>query len=139
MQAVIKAYDVRGLVGEQIDEDFVRDVGAAFGALIRGEGATDAVVGHDMRPSSPELVQALSSGITARGIDVITIGLASTDGLYYASGALDLPGAMFTASHNPAQYNGIKLCRAGARPGPLPAADTPPQRQPGRAESETRP
>ena len=74
------------------------------------------VVGYDMRPSSPELSAAFADGVAETGIDVIIIGLASTDQLYYASGALDLPGAMFTASHNPAQYNGIKMCRAGARP-----------------------
>ncbi|MBS4101499.1 phosphomannomutase/phosphoglucomutase [Tsukamurella paurometabola] len=116
VQAVIKAYDVRGLVGEQIDEAFVRDVGAAFGALIRGEGATDAVVGHDMRDSSPSLSAAFAEGVTAQGVNVTLIGLASTDELYFASGLLDRPGAMFTASHNPAAYNGIKLCRAGAKP-----------------------
>jgi len=74
------------------------------------------VVGHDMRPSGPDLVAAFADGVTSRGVDVVEIGLASTDGLYYAAGSLDLPGAMFTASHNPAQYNGIKLCRAGASP-----------------------
>ena len=117
LAAFVKAYDVRGTVPDQLNVDVVWALGAAFAEVIaEAEGAEAVVVGHDMRPSSPELVQALSSGITARGIDVITIGLASTDGLYYASGALDLPGAMFTASHNPAQYNGIKLCRAGARP-----------------------
>ncbi|GAA1075474.1 phosphomannomutase/phosphoglucomutase [Tsukamurella spumae] len=116
VQAVIKAYDVRGIVGEQIDEAFVRDVGAAFGALIRGEGATAAVVGHDMRDSSPSLSAAFAEGVLAQGVDVTLIGLASTDELYFASGLLDRPGAMFTASHNPAAYNGIKLCRAGAKP-----------------------
>ena len=114
---LVKAYDVRGTVPDQIDVDVVWALGAAFAEVVaEAEGARAVVVGHDMRPSSPELVRALAAGITARGIDVITIGLASTDGLYYASGALGLPGAMFTASHNPAQYNGIKLCRAGARP-----------------------
>ncbi|GAB3133253.1 phosphomannomutase/phosphoglucomutase [Tsukamurella serpentis] len=116
VQAVIKAYDVRGLVGEQIDEDFVRDVGAAFGHLIAAEGSTAAVVGHDMRDSSPSLSAAFAEGLTAQGVNVTLIGLASTDELYFASGLLDCPGAMFTASHNPAAYNGIKLCRAGAKP-----------------------
>ncbi|MFN3602522.1 MAG: phosphomannomutase/phosphoglucomutase [Dietzia sp.] len=116
VRAVIKAYDVRGVVGEQIDEDFVREVGAAFARLMRSEGADTVVVGHDMRDSSPALSQAFGAGVTAQGLDVVTIGLASTDQLYYASGLLDCPGAMFTASHNPAQYNGIKLCRAGAKP-----------------------
>ncbi len=116
VKAVIKAYDVRGLVGEQLDEAFVRDVGAAFGALMREEGASSIVVGHDMRDSSPALSQAFGAGVLAQGLDVVTIGLASTDELYFASGVLDRPGAMFTASHNPASYNGIKLCRAGAKP-----------------------
>ena len=115
---VIKAYDVRGLVGEELDAAFVRDVGAAFARLVLGEGggATGVVVGRDMRDSSPELAAAFAEGVGAAGLDVTDIGLASTDMLYYAAGALDAPGAMFTASHNPAAYNGIKLCRAGASP-----------------------
>ena len=116
VRAVIKAYDVRGLVGEQIDEDFVRETGASFARLMRSEGAGAVVVGYDMRASSPGLSRAFAEGVTAQGLDVVTIGLASTDQLYYASGLLDCPGAMFTASHNPSQYNGIKLCRAGAKP-----------------------
>ena len=107
---VIKAYDVRGLVGEEIDEDFVRDVGGAFARLMRDENATKAVIGHDMRDSSPSLAEAFADGVVAQGLDVVRIGLASTDQLYFASGLLDCPGAMFTASHNPAAYNGIKLC-----------------------------
>lgn len=115
---VIKAYDVRGLVGEEIDESFVRDVGAAFARLVRDATppATQIVVGYDMRASSPGLAEAFAEGVTAQGLDVVRIGLASTDQLYFASGRLDCPGAMFTASHNPAAYNGIKLCRAGAKP-----------------------
>ncbi|NLG56759.1 MAG: phosphomannomutase/phosphoglucomutase [Rhodococcus sp.] len=116
VNAVIKAYDVRGVVGEQVDAEFVGEVGGAFARLVRGEGATTVVVGHDMRDSSPELVDAFAAGVTAQGLDVQLIGLASTDQLYFASGLLDCPGAMFTASHNPAQYNGIKLCRAQAKP-----------------------
>ncbi|MHA3023207.1 phosphomannomutase/phosphoglucomutase [Mycobacterium sp. BMJ-28] len=129
VNAVIKAYDVRGLVGEQIDEAFVRDVGGAFARLVRdeasggersdpghGSGATQVVIGHDMRSSSPSLSEAFAEGVIAQGLDVVRIGLASTDQLYFASGMLDCPGAMFTASHNPAAYNGIKLCRAGAKP-----------------------
>ena len=116
VRAVIKAYDVRGLVGEQIDEDFVREVGGSFARLMRSEGADTVVIGHDMRDSSPPLSAAFADGVTAQGLNVVTIGLASTDQLYYASGLLDCPGAMFTASHNPAAYNGIKLCRAGAKP-----------------------
>ena len=83
---------------------------------MRAEGATRVAVGYDMRPSSPSLATAFAEGVTAQGLDVVRIGLASTDQLYFASGLLDCPGAMFTASHNPAAYNGIKLCRAGAKP-----------------------
>ncbi|MFF0528832.1 phosphomannomutase/phosphoglucomutase [Nocardia amikacinitolerans] len=116
VNAVIKAYDVRGVVGEQIDAQFVRDVGASFARLMRGEGANRVVIGHDMRESSPALAAAFADGVRAQGLDVVHIGLASTDQLYFASGRLGCPGAMFTASHNPAQYNGIKLCRANALP-----------------------
>lgn len=116
VNAVIKAYDVRGVVGEQIDGEFVKDVGAAFARLMRAEGATRVVIGHDMRESSPELAAAFADGVLGQGLDVVHIGLASTDQLYFASGDLDCPGAMFTASHNPARYNGIKLCRAKALP-----------------------
>ena len=113
---VIKAYDVRGLVGDQITTDFVRAVGQSFGRLMRSEGALSVVVAHDMRDSGPELVDAFAEGVVAQGLNVVNIGLASTDEMYCASGLLQMPGAMFTASHNPAAYNGIKLCRAGARP-----------------------
>ena len=113
----IKAYDVRGVVPDQLDERVAAAIGAAFAQVIAiPEGAPGIVVGHDMRPSSPALSRAFAEGVAARGLQVSLIGLCSTDGLYYASGATGLPGAMFTASHNPAQYNGIKLCRAGARP-----------------------
>src|SRR6478672_9225722 len=113
----IKAYDVRGLVPEQLSEPVATAIGSAFAQVVAGpEGASSIVIGHDMRPSSPDLARAFAVGAAAHGLDVTLIGLCSTDGLYYASGALDLPGAMFTASHNPAQYNGIKLCRSGARP-----------------------
>ena len=115
VQHVIKAYDVRGLVGEEIDEQFVSEVGAAFARLVRAD-ATQVAVGHDMRASSPSLCEAFAEGLVSQGLDVVRIGLASTDQLYFASGLLDCPGAMFTASHNPAAYNGIKLCRAGAKP-----------------------
>lgn len=116
VNAVIKAYDVRGVVGDQIDARFTRDVGASFARLMRAEGATRVVIGHDMRESSPELAAAFAAGVTAQGLDVTHIGLASTDELYFASGRFGCPGAMFTASHNPARYNGIKLCRANALP-----------------------
>jgi phosphomannomutase len=113
---VIKAYDVRGLVGEELDEGFVADIGGAFARLVGDEGAHLVVIGHDMRSSSPSLAAAFADGVASQGLDVVRIGLASTDQLYFASGLLDCPGAMFTASHNPATYNGIKLCRAGAKP-----------------------
>lgn len=113
---VIKAYDVRGLVGDEIDESFVGDIAAAFARMVRDEGATQVVIGHDMRASSPSLAAAFADGAASQGLDVVRIGLASTDQLYFASGLLDCPGAMFTASHNPSAYNGIKLCRAGAKP-----------------------
>jgi phosphomannomutase len=113
----VKAYDVRGLVPEQLNVDVAWALGEAFAQVVAApEGAHAVVIGHDMRPSSPELASAFAAGVTSHGLDAVVIGLASTDGLYYASGALDLPGAMFTASHNPAAYNGIKFCRAGARP-----------------------
>jgi phosphomannomutase len=114
LAAVVKAYDVRGLVDEQLDADLVRCLGAAAGHVLADGGRF--VIGHDMRPSSPDLVDAFADGLCASGVDVVEIGLASTDQLYFASGVLDAAGAMFTASHNPAAYNGIKLCRAGAVP-----------------------
>lgn len=117
LQDFIKAYDVRGLVPEQLSPTVATALGSAFAqVVVLPEGATAMVVGHDMRPSSPELSRAFAAGAAAHGVDVTMIGLCSTDGLYYASGARSVPGAMFTASHNPAAYNGIKLCRAGARP-----------------------
>jgi phosphomannomutase len=116
VRSVIKAYDVRGLVGKEIDEDFVADVAAAFARLIRAEGGKQVAIGYDMRESSPALAEAFGAGVTAQGLDVVRIGLASTDQLYFASGFLGCAGAMFTASHNPAAYNGIKLCRDGAKP-----------------------
>lgn len=113
---IIKAYDVRGIVGEDIDEEFVSDVGAAYATILRGEGESRIAVGHDMRPSSPALAAAFARGASGRGLNVIDLGLTSTDELYFAAGTLRCAGAMFTASHNPARYNGIKLCRAGATP-----------------------
>ena len=113
----IKAYDVRGLVPQQLNDAVAFAIGSAFARVVaRPDGATSIVVGHDMRESSPGLSRSFAAGAAAHGLDVTLIGLCSTDGLYYASGALDVPGAMFTASHNPAAYNGIKLCRSGARP-----------------------
>ncbi len=113
LNAFFKAYDVRGTVPDQINADLVRRVGNAFVAVI---GARPIVVGYDMRPSSPELSRAFAEGAMEAGADVTLIGLASTDGLYFASGHLGRAGAMFTASHNPAQYNGIKMCRTHAQP-----------------------
>ncbi|NYI06158.1 phosphomannomutase/phosphoglucomutase [Allostreptomyces psammosilenae] len=113
LSAIVKAYDVRGTVPDQLDADLARVFGAAFATVTAAHAVT---VGHDMRPSSPELARAFAEGAAGRGADVVEIGLCSTDQLYYASGSLDMPGAMFTASHNPARYNGIKLCRAGAAP-----------------------
>jgi phosphomannomutase len=113
----IKAYDVRGLVPDQLNSEVAFAIGSAFAQVVAlPDGASSIVVGHDMRPSSPDLSRAFAEGAASQGLDVTLIGLCSTDGLYYASGSLDVPGAMFTASHNPAQYNGIKLCRSGARP-----------------------
>jgi phosphomannomutase len=113
----VKAYDVRGLVGSQLTPAVARAVGCAFARLMAEEsGAAAVVVAHDMRDSSPALAAAFGDGVTEAGLDVRAAGLGSTDMLYFGSGVLDLPGAMFTASHNPAAYNGIKLCRPGAAP-----------------------
>ncbi|MFF8944131.1 phosphomannomutase/phosphoglucomutase [Streptomyces sp. NPDC014864] len=113
LSQIVKAYDVRGVVPDQWDESLAELFGAAFAEVT---GASALVTGHDMRPSSPGLSRAFARGAARRGVDVVEIGLCSTDQLYFASGALNLPGAMFTASHNPARYNGIKMCRAGAAP-----------------------
>jgi phosphomannomutase len=113
LATIVKAYDIRGVVPDELDESVARDIGAAF---VRVVGAKRLVTAHDMRESSPGLARAFAEGATAQGADVVEAGLGSTDLLYYAAGALDVPGAMFTASHNPAKYNGIKLCRAGAAP-----------------------
>ena len=110
---IFKAYDVRGVVPDELDADLARLIGAAFAGW---SGAARMIVGRDSRLSSPELAAALTEGATSRGVDVIDLGLASTDLLYFASGSLDLPGVMITASHNPKQYNGLKFCLAGARP-----------------------
>ncbi len=113
LSGIVKAYDIRGVVGDELDVDTVQEIGAAFSRLVGGPAV---VIGHDMRESSPALAAAFGEGVVGQGLDVINIGLASTDMLYFASGRLELPGAMFTASHNPAKYNGIKLCRSGAAP-----------------------
>jgi phosphomannomutase len=117
LNSIIKAYDVRGLVDKEITPDFTFAMGAAFAIFLQEEHEpASVVIGEDMRPSSPLLATAFADGVTSQGMDVIRIGLASTDMLYFASGKLNMPGAMFTASHNPAAYNGIKLCKSAAQP-----------------------
>ncbi|NRD25441.1 phosphomannomutase/phosphoglucomutase [Frigoribacterium sp. VKM Ac-2836] len=114
LTAFVKTYDVRGLVGSQLTDEVVEAFGAAFADEIDGAGR-DLVVGHDMRDSSPAFADAFARGARARGANVVALGLCSTDESYFASGSLDAPAAMFTASHNPATYNGIKMSRAGAQ------------------------
>jgi phosphomannomutase len=114
LRDVVKSYDVRGLVGTQLTEDMVRALAAAFVDEVGAAGG-DVIVGHDMRDSSPEFADAFAEGAQARGANVVSIGLCSTDESYFASGHFNAPAAMFTASHNPATYNGIKFSRAGAR------------------------
>ena len=117
LDTIMKAYDVRGLVDQEITPDFSFALGGAFARFLAEEREpATVVIGEDMRPSSPLLAQAFADGVTSQGFDAIRIGLASTDMAYFASGTLNLPGAMFTASHNPAEYNGIKLCKSAARP-----------------------
>jgi len=114
LTAFVKTYDVRGLVGSQLTSEVVTALAAGFADEIGAIGS-DVVVGHDMRDSSPEFAAAFAAGARARGANVISIGLCSTDETYFASGSLNAPAAMFTASHNPATYNGIKFSRAGAQ------------------------
>jgi len=114
LTAAVKAYDVRGVVGDDLTEDMIRALGAAFVDEVDAAGAL-VVVGHDMRDSSPLFAQAFAEGAARRGANVSLLGLCSTDETYYASGAWNAPAAMFTASHNPARYNGIKFSRAGAQ------------------------
>ncbi len=117
LDTIMKAYDVRGLVDKQITADFTFVLGSAFARFLEEEREPGTVViGEDMRPSSAPFAEAFAAGVTSQGFDAIRIGLASTDMTYFASGKLNLPGAMFTASHNPAEYNGIKLCKSAARP-----------------------
>lgn len=114
---IFKSYDIRGLVATELTPDFAFQAGLAFARYLEQEREPGTiVVGEDMRPSSSLLADAFSAGASSNGMDVIRIGLASTDMLYFASGKLNMPGAMFTASHNPAEYNGIKMCKSGARP-----------------------
>ncbi len=117
IDAIFKAYDVRGLAPEQLDAELAGNIGAAFGRFVAdNDGATTIVLGHDMRPTGPEFSAAFALGAMEQGVNVIDIGLASTDMMYFASGSLDMPGAVFTASHNPAEYNGIKMCGRAAAP-----------------------
>ena len=117
LDAVFKAYDIRGLAPGQIDAGLCRRIGAAFARFAADtDGAERVLVCRDMRPTGPELVAAFTDGALGQGLDVVDVGMGSTDLAYYAAGVLDAPAAMFTASHNPAQYNGIKLCLSGAKP-----------------------
>jgi phosphomannomutase len=116
LEHIVKAYDIRGTVPDQLDADVAHALGVGFARLVLDRSGREVVVARDMRPSGPALVDAFARGLVEQGVDVVDLGLASTDLMYYASGTLDRPGAMFTASHNPAGYNGIKLCLAGARP-----------------------
>lgn len=117
-RAIFKAYDVRGTVPDQFDVDMAGRIGAAFArfALADDPSVAKILVARDMRPSGEDMTAAFALGVTGQGLDVVDLGLASTDLMYFASGSMNAPGAMFTASHNPAQYNGIKFCLAGARP-----------------------
>ena len=112
LDAIVKAYDVRGTVPDQLNTEVAYALGVGFAQFAK---ARRVLVGRDMRPSGPELVEAFVRGVLEQGVDVVDLGLASTDLVYFAAGTLDAPGAMFTASHNPAQYNGVKFCLAGAR------------------------
>ncbi len=113
LSRIFKAYDVRGVVPDELNADVVRRIGAAFAMW---SGASEILVGRDCRLSSPDLAAALTEGATSRDVDVVDLGLASTDLLYFASGSLDRPGVMLTASHNPKEYNGLKFCLGGAKP-----------------------
>jgi len=115
--AIFKAYDIRGTVPDQFDASMARSIGAAFARFAQAnDDATRVLIARDMRPSGVELSAAFAEGARHQGVDIVDLGLASTDLLYFAAGRLGAPGAMFTASHNPAQYNGIKVCLSGAKP-----------------------
>ncbi len=113
---IVKAYDIRGTVPDELNAEIAKALGIGFALFVKAQGATRVVVARDMRPSGVKLVAAFSDSLLEHGLDVIDLGLASTDLMYFGAGTLDAPGAMFTASHNPAGYNGIKLCLSGARP-----------------------
>jgi phosphomannomutase len=117
VDAVVKRYDIRGRVPDELDEALARRIGDAVAAVLcHADGVGAIVVGRDMRTSSPSITDALCEGLTAAGVDVVDLGLVATDVLYFGSGRLELPGVMVTASHNPPEWNGFKLCRSGARP-----------------------
>ena len=117
MDAIFKAYDIRGTVPDQLDAALMARIGAAFARFAADTtGASSILIAHDMRPSGPEFAESFARGATGQGVDVVHLSLASTDLLFFAAGRFDMPGAMLTASHNPAQYNGVKLCLAGAKP-----------------------
>ena len=117
MDAIFKAYDIRGTVPDQLDAALMERIGAAFARFAADTtGASSILIAHDMRPSGPKFAESFARGATGQGVDVVHLGLASTDLLFFAAGRFDVPGAMLTASHNPAQYNGVKLCLAGAKP-----------------------
>ena len=118
LDAIFKAYDIRGTTPDQLDAELAGAIGAAFARFASGQvgGVTRVLIGRDMRTSGVELADAFATGVQSQGVDVVDLGLASTDLVYFAAGRLDAPGVMLTASHNPAQYNGMKLCLAGARP-----------------------
>src|SRR5256885_4683762 len=112
-EAVFKAYDIRGIVPTELDGALAWEIGVAFARFAKSDRI---LVARDMRESGVELSRAFAEGVTDEGVDVVDLGMASTDLIYFAAGLLDAPGAMFTASHNPARYNGVKLCLSGARP-----------------------
>ncbi|MBA2626349.1 MAG: phosphomannomutase/phosphoglucomutase [Acidimicrobiia bacterium] len=118
LDAIFKAYDIRGTVPDQVDDEVAGRIGAAFAAFVKADDTSveRVLLARDMRPSGESLSAAFAAGVTGQGLDVLDLGLASTDLIYFAAGRFDAPGAMFTASHNPAAYNGIKLCLSGARP-----------------------
>lgn len=116
LDSVVKAYDIRGIVPEELNVSSIQQIALVVGRLLRDEGEDGIIVGHDMRESAQELVPVFIETLLSLGINVRDVGLVSTDALYFASGVFDLPGAMFTASHNPAHYNGLKLCRRKAIP-----------------------
>jgi len=117
MDAIFKAYDIRGTVPDQLNAALMERIGAAFARFAADTtGASSILIAHDMRPTGPEFAESFARGAIGQGVDVVHLGLASTDLLFFAAGRFDMPGAMLTASHNPAQYNGVKLCLAGAKP-----------------------